>query len=87
LQVGEAGDMTPEHEEKRGLVDVTHIAGAGSPNSLCAISPTRYSVIAVMPAPVAMLFLAVLVKLARAVSPPLQEGAFVVYKFFSTAVT
>ena len=40
-----------------------------------------------LPAPVAMLFLAVLVKLARAVSPPLQEGAFVVYKFFSTAVT
>ena len=40
-----------------------------------------------LPAPVAMLFLAVLVKLARAVSPPLQEGGFVVYKFFSTAVT
>ena len=40
-----------------------------------------------LPAPVAMLFLAVLVKLARAVSPPLQAGAFVVYKFFSTAVT
>jgi malate:Na+ symporter len=36
---------------------------------------------------VAMLFLAVLVKLTQAVSPQLQEGAFVVYKFFSTAVT
>jgi Na+/citrate or Na+/malate symporter len=40
-----------------------------------------------LPGPVAMLFIAVLVKLTRAVSPPLQQGAFVVYKFFSTAVT
>jgi Na+/citrate or Na+/malate symporter len=34
-----------------------------------------------------MLFIAVVVKLAQAVSPQLQQGAFVVYKFFSTAVT
>jgi len=40
-----------------------------------------------LPAPVAMLFLAVIVKLTQAVSPQLQQGAFVVYKFFSTAVT
>ena len=40
-----------------------------------------------LPAPVAMLFIAVIVKLTQAVSPPLQQGAFVVYKFFSTAVT
>ena len=39
------------------------------------------------PAPVAMLVIAVLLKLARAVSPSLQLGAFHVYKFFSTAVT
>jgi len=40
-----------------------------------------------LPAPVAMLFIAVVVKLTQAVSPELQQGAFVVYKFFSTAVT
>jgi Na+/citrate or Na+/malate symporter len=34
-----------------------------------------------------MLFIAVLFKLARAVPPQLQQGSFVVYKFFSTAVT
>lgn len=39
------------------------------------------------PAPVAMLFIAVMIKLTQAVSPKLEEGAFVVYKFFSTAVT
>jgi Na+/citrate or Na+/malate symporter len=33
------------------------------------------------------LFLAVLAKLSSAVSPHLQQGGFVVYKFFSTAVT
>jgi hypothetical protein len=40
-----------------------------------------------LPAPVAMLFLAVLAKLTSAVSPHLQQGGFVVYKFFSMAVT
>ena len=34
-----------------------------------------------------MLVIAVMMKLARAVSPSLQLGAFHVYKFFSTAVT
>jgi Na+/citrate or Na+/malate symporter len=34
-----------------------------------------------------VLFIAVVVKLTQAVSPQLQQGAFVVYKFFSTAVT
>jgi len=39
------------------------------------------------PAPVVMLVIAVTLKLARAVSPALQQGAFSVYRFFSTAVT
>ncbi len=39
-----------------------------------------------LPAPVAMLFIAVIVKLTRAASPKLQEGAYVVYKFFRVAV-
>ncbi len=38
-------------------------------------------------APVGMLFLAVLLKLANVVSPRLQEGSQMVYKFFRTAVT
>jgi malate:Na+ symporter len=39
------------------------------------------------PAPVTMLFLAVVLKLTQAVSPALQQGAYQVYRFFSTAVT
>lgn len=40
-----------------------------------------------LPAPVGMLFLAVLLKLVNGVSPRLQEGSHMVYKFFRTAVT
>ena len=39
------------------------------------------------PAPVTMLFLAVVLKLTQAVSPALQQGAHQVYRFFSTVVT
>ena len=39
------------------------------------------------PAPLVMLFLAVALKLSRAVSPNLQEGAFFVFRFFQVAVT
>ncbi len=40
-----------------------------------------------LPAPVAMLFLAVFAKLASAVSPRLQAGGFVVYKFVQVSMT
>jgi len=40
-----------------------------------------------LPAPVGMLFLAVLLKMVNGVSPRLQEGTQMVYKFFRTAVT
>jgi malate:Na+ symporter len=39
------------------------------------------------PAPVTMLFVAVLLKLGRVFSPSLEHGAFGVYQFFRTAVT
>ncbi|WJV55564.1 2-hydroxycarboxylate transporter family protein [Prodigiosinella aquatilis] len=40
-----------------------------------------------LPAPVGMLFIAVLIKLAHGASPRIQEGSQVVYKFFQTSVT
>ena len=40
-----------------------------------------------LPAPVAMLFLAVALKLGHLVSPDLERGAFAVYRFFSVVVT
>ncbi len=79
--------MDPVQEEISGHVDVSHIAAAGITAITLYLLGLMCRNLFGLPAPVAMLFLAVLVKLARAVSPPLQEGAFVVYKFFSTAVT
>ena len=68
-------------------MDVSHIAAVGiTAISLYLVGLLGHKLFG-FPAPVTMLFIAVLVKLTQAVSPKLQEGAFVVYKFFSTAVT
>jgi len=87
LQPGEHDDMDPAKEEITGHMDVSHIAAAGiTAISLYLVGLLGHKLFG-FPAPVTMLFIAVLVKLTQAVSPKLQEGAFVVYKFFSTAVT
>jgi CCS family citrate carrier protein len=87
LQPDAQDELEAGEEKISAHVDVNQIAGAG----ITAISLYLAGLLAHrlfgLPAPVAMLFLAVLVKLARAVPPQLQQGAHVVYKFFSTAVT
>jgi malate:Na+ symporter len=91
LQPGEHDEMDParqDAEDETGApIDVGTIAAAG----LAAITLYLVGVMCHrlfgLPAPVAMLFLAVLAKLVNAVPPHLQQGGFVVYKFFSTAVT
>jgi len=87
LQPGEHDEMNPVQEEITGHMDVSHIAAAGiTAISLYLVGLLGFKLFG-FPAPVSMLFLGVLVKLTQAVSPQLQEGSFVVYKFFSTAVT
>ena len=87
LQPGEHDELEFEEEKNDAQVDVTTIAAA------VVTAVTLYLIGALtqrlygFPAPVAMLVVAVMLKLARAVSPSLQLGAFHVYKFFSTAVT
>jgi malate:Na+ symporter len=91
LQPGEHDEMDParqDAEDETGApIDVGTIAAAG----LAAITLYLVGVMCHrlfgLPAPVAMLFLAVLAKLVSAVPPHLQQGGFVIYKFFSTAVT
>lgn len=87
LQVNQHDCLDADREEITGHIDVSHIAAAG----LTAISLYMVGLMCQrlfdFPAPIAMLFIAVIIKLTRAVSPQLQEGSFVVYKFFSTAVT
>jgi malate:Na+ symporter len=87
LQPGEHDELEFEEDHDETYVDVTTIAAA------VVTAVTLYLIGALtqrlfgFPAPVAMLVIAVLLKLVRAVSPSLQLGAFHVYKFFSTAVT
>ena len=87
LQPDEHDDMPPGDEPVPGFVDVTTIAAVG----VTAVSLYLIGVLGQrlfgFPAPVSMLFIAVLLKLTQAVSPQLQQGAFVVFKFFQTAVT
>jgi malate:Na+ symporter len=87
LQPGEHDDMNPQQEAIGGHMDVSHVAAAGS----LAITLYLVGLMAARlwgwPAPVVMLVLAVVVKLTRAVSPKLQQGSYVVYRFFATAVT
>lgn len=87
LQPGEHDDMDPTRETVGPTLDVQHIAAAGITALTLYLVGIMCSRLFGLPAPVAMLFIAVLVKLTQAVSPPLQSGAFFVYKFFSTAVT
>lgn len=87
LQPGEDDTMVPEEQEIKGHMDVTHIAAAGVTAVSLYVLGIMCQRLFGLPAPVAMLFIAVLLKLTRAMSPELEEGAFVVYKFFSTSVT
>lgn len=94
LQPSEHGDVehpeaNPENPEaKSAVVPDTPTVGAAA-----VLAVTLY-LIGVLgqrlfdfPAPVTMLFLAVVMKLGRVVSPGLEAGAHRVYRFFSTAVT
>jgi malate:Na+ symporter len=87
LQPGESEQLATREQDAPVGSDVTHIAAAG----LLAITLYLLGLICFqtfrLPAPVAMLLLAVLLKLIQAVPPSLEQGAYVVYQFFRRAVT
>lgn len=86
LQPGEQDDFDPQQEEINGHMDISHITAAGIMAISLYLLGTLCFTLFGLPAPVCMLFIAVMVKLVYGASPQLQEGAFVVYKFFATAV-
>jgi CCS family citrate carrier protein len=91
LQPDEHDDMDLATEDDAaqsdGHIDVSTVAAAGlSAITLYLLGVMCHRLFG-LPAPVAMLFLAVLAKLTSAVSPHLEQGGMAVYKFFSTAVT
>ena len=91
LQPGEHDEMDTARqgaEDETGApIDVSTVAAAGLTAITLYLMGIMCHRLFGLPAPVAMLFLAVLAKLTHAVSPHLQQGGFAVYKFFSTAVT
>jgi CCS family citrate carrier protein len=87
LQPGEHDDVKPQADVIPLHMDVGQLAAAGiTAISLYMVGMMSHRLFD-FPAPVVMLFVAVMFKLSRAVSPQLQQSSFIVYKFFSTAVT
>ena len=78
---------THREESAEGKMDVTTLASGALLAVLLYMLGMLGQKMIGLPAPVGMLFLAVLLKLANGVSPRLQEGSQMVYKFFRTAVT
>ena len=77
-------DATVSQPAFSGKADVTTIAsGALLAVLLYMLGMLGHKLIG-LPAPVGMLFMAVLVKLCNGASPRLLEGSQVVYKFFQT---
>jgi CCS family citrate carrier protein len=88
LQPGVGEELMPgEEKAAASAVDPGAIAAAGITAIALYLLGTACFKLFGLPGPVAMLFLAVVVKLTRAVPPSLQLAGQTVYKFFSTAVT
>ncbi|MFI8416686.1 2-hydroxycarboxylate transporter family protein [Serratia sp. NPDC078593] len=90
------GSLMPSHdadpvkgavEEAGGKVDISTLASGALLAILLYMVGMLLHRMTGLPAPVGMLFAAVAVKLAHGVSPRIQQGSQVVYKFFRTAVT
>jgi malate:Na+ symporter len=85
-------DIRVVHEEGGeeravGHVSASTIAAAGLAAIALYLVGVLLNHVIGLPAPVAMLFLAVFAKLTRAVSPELEQGGLVVYEFVRTNMT
>ena len=87
LQPGESEQLATHAEDVPVNTDITTIAAGG----ILVITLYLLGLICFqtfrLPAPVAMLLLAVLLQLVQAIPPSLRQGAYVVYQFFRRAVT
>jgi malate:Na+ symporter len=87
LQPGEHAELQQTKQDLPGDLPLNDVIAAG----LFAISLYLLGLLCNklfgLPAPLSMLFITVLVKLARAVTPQLQVGAFFVFRFFQVGVT
>lgn len=90
-QLRAAGDGiaadTPDANANVSPIDVATVAAGGITAVAVYVLGMLVHELIGLPAPVAMLFLVVAMKLLHAVPPRLQEGTRVVFRFFVTAVT
>lgn len=91
LQPGGSDDLDLQsasaRDDKTSPFDIPSIAGAGLTAIVLYLLGVMLNHLIGLPAPVAMLFLAVVAKLSSAVSPQLQSGGLVVYRFVQIGMT
>jgi CCS family citrate carrier protein len=90
LQPSADGETEADHgavHRNTSGIDVATVAAGGITGIAIYVFGTLIHALIGLPAPVAMLFLVVAVKLLRAVPASLEEGARVVFRFFVVAVT
>ena len=83
----QSSDHQVKAEAAKGTIDAATVGAAGLTAITLYLLGVMCHHLVGLPAPVAMLFLAVFAKLASAVSPRLQAGGFVVYKFVQVSMT
>ena len=76
-----------QQDEMSSPFDITAIAAAGLTAIVLYLMGVMLFHLIGLPAPVAMLFLAVIAKLSSAVSPRLQSGGLIVYRFVRIGMT
>ena len=87
LQPGGRDELDFSQEKLSGSVDVMHIAAAAVTAVCLYLLGVITQTLVGLPAPVVMLFLAVLMKLSWSVTRQLQHGAEVVFQIFTKAGT
>lgn len=87
LQVGEQDLVAAADETSEMRLPVETIAAAAILAVTLYLAGSAGQTLTGFPAPVALLFLTVLLKLGRLVPPELERGAHAVYRFFRVAVT
>ncbi len=82
------GDDLPQRKDRAPILPSTETVAAATMTVVALyLAGALAQALIGFPAPVAMLFLTVIVKLGRLASPDLEAGAAAVYRFFRIAVT
>ncbi len=87
LQIGEHDDIGLLNAQPDSKIGPAEVAAAGVTAVTLYLIGLLGQTLFKFPGPITMLILAIILNLARLVTPHLKAGAYAYYKFFSTAVT